>query len=69
MTGIRPEPPIRLLVLYGGRSAEHEISCVSAYHVAQAVASDRYALTLIGITTDGRWVASTVALTPRSIAR
>jgi D-alanine-D-alanine ligase len=57
-----PEPPIRLLVLYGGRSAEHEISCVSAYHVARAVAADRYALTLIGITTDGRWVDTTAVL-------
>jgi D-alanine-D-alanine ligase len=55
-------PPVRLLVLYGGRSAEHEISCVSAFHVAQAVSADRYDLTLIGITTDGRWVNTTSAL-------
>jgi D-alanine-D-alanine ligase len=56
------EHRIRLLVLYGGRSAEHEVSCVSAFHVAQAVAADRYDLTLVGITTDGRWVNTTAAL-------
>lgn len=47
---------VRLLVLYGGRSAEHEVSCVSAFHVAEAVDPDRYDLRLIGITTTGQWV-------------
>ena len=60
--GATSGPPVRLLVLYGGRSAEHEISCVSAFHVAQAVSAGRYDLTLIGITTDGRWVNTTSAL-------
>jgi D-alanine-D-alanine ligase len=62
VTGAGPESRIRLLVLYGGRSAEHEVSCVSAFHVAQALTADRYDLTLIGITTDGRWVNTTAAL-------
>lgn len=47
---------VRLLVLYGGRSAEHEVSCVSAFHVAQAIDPQRYDLRLIGITTAGQWV-------------
>jgi D-alanine-D-alanine ligase len=47
---------IRLLVLYGGRSAEHEVSCVSAFHVVGAVDPDRYDLRLVGITTGGEWV-------------
>jgi D-alanine-D-alanine ligase len=62
VTDTEPGSRIRLLVLYGGRSAEHEVSCVSAFHVAQAVTADRYELTLIGITTDGRWVNTTAAL-------
>jgi D-alanine-D-alanine ligase len=62
VTGANPASRVRLLVLYGGRSAEHEVSCVSAFHVAQAVTADRYDLTLIGITTDGRWVNTTAAL-------
>ena len=50
---------VRLVVLYGGRSAEHEVSCISGLHVAAAVDPDRYDLRLIGITTDGRWVDTT----------
>lgn len=50
---------IRLVVLYGGRSAEHEVSCISGLHVAAAVDPARYDLRLIGITTDGRWVDCT----------
>jgi D-alanine-D-alanine ligase len=53
---------IRLLVLYGGRSAEHEISCISAMHVVNAVDPERYELRLVGITTRGEWVEATPAL-------
>jgi D-alanine-D-alanine ligase len=52
----------RLLILYGGRSAEHEVSCVSALHVVRAVDPSRYDVSLVGITTDGRWVDATPAL-------
>jgi D-alanine-D-alanine ligase len=55
---------IRLLVLYGGRSAEHEISCISAMHVVKAVDPNRYDLRLVGITTAGEWVDVTPALGP-----
>ncbi|MEJ7844156.1 MAG: D-alanine--D-alanine ligase family protein, partial [Acidimicrobiales bacterium] len=47
---------IRLVVLFGGRSAEHEVSCTSALHVLRAVDRDRYDVVPIGITRDGRWV-------------
>jgi D-alanine-D-alanine ligase len=47
--------PIRVLVLFGGRSAEHEISCLSAAHVLAALDRDRYRVTTVGITRDGRW--------------
>lgn len=47
---------IRLVVLFGGQSAEHEVSCVSAYHVLRAVDRERYQIDPIGITREGQWV-------------
>ncbi len=47
---------VRLVVLFGGRSAEHEVSCVSAYHVLKALDPARYVVDPIGITRDGEWV-------------
>ncbi len=47
---------IRLVVLFGGQSAEHEVSCVSAYHVLRAVDPEHYAVEAIGITREGQWV-------------
>ena len=47
---------IRLVVLYGGRSAEHEVSCVTAVHVLEALDPDRYDVVPIGITAEGRWL-------------
>jgi D-alanine-D-alanine ligase len=47
---------IRLVVLFGGQSAEHEVSCISALHVLRAADRDRYHVVPIGITRDGRWV-------------
>ena len=44
-----------LVVLFGGRSAEHDVSCVTAKHVLDAVRSDRYNITPIGIDRDGGW--------------
>ena len=47
---------IRLVVLFGGRSAEHEVSCVTAVSVLRAVDLRRYDVVPVGITRDGRWV-------------
>src|SRR5215207_7893176 len=47
---------VRLVVLFGGRSAEHEVSCISATSVLGAIDRDRYDVTPIGITKDGQWV-------------
>jgi D-alanine-D-alanine ligase len=46
----------RLAVVFGGRSTEHAISCVSARGVLAAVDRDRYDVVPVGITADGRWV-------------
>jgi D-alanine-D-alanine ligase len=46
----------RIAVLFGGRSTEHQISCLSAGSVLSALDRDRYDVVAIGITPDGRWV-------------
>jgi len=46
----------RVAVVFGGRSSEHAISCVTAGSVLQAIDPDRYDVVPIGIASDGRWV-------------
>jgi len=46
----------RLVVLFGGESAEHDVSCVTARHVVAAVDPERFAIDAIGITRDGNWL-------------
>ena len=48
---------IHLVVLYGGQSAEHDVSCVTAAHVLAAIDPAKYRVTPIGISTDRRLVA------------
>src|ERR1700683_5454814 len=62
MPGEPPEGRVRLLILYGGRSAEHEVSCISALHVVRAANPDRYDLRVVGIPPDGGWVDTPAAL-------
>ena len=52
----------RLVVLFGGQSAEHDVSCVSARHVLAAVDPDRYSVDPIGIDSSGTWLRSTDAI-------
>ena len=47
---------IRVAVVFGGRSSEHAISCVTAGGVLAAIDRDRYEVLPVGITRDGRWV-------------
>lgn len=47
---------IRVLLLYGGRSAEHDVSRVSAVAAAKALDPTRYEVVPVGITRDGRWL-------------
>jgi D-alanine-D-alanine ligase len=46
----------RLAVVFGGRSTEHAISCISAGSILAAVDRDRYDVVAVGITPQGRWV-------------
>jgi D-alanine-D-alanine ligase len=60
-----PVPPAdravkpRVAVLFGGRSSEHAISCVTAGSVLQAIDREKYDVVPIGIAVDGRWVLET----------
>jgi len=49
---------IRVGVIFGGRSGEHEVSLVSARSVMRAMDEEKYEIVPIGITKEGRWIAS-----------
>lgn len=46
----------RVAVVFGGRSSEHAISCVSAGSVIASLDPDKYDVVPVGVTRDGRWV-------------
>jgi len=48
---------LRVGVLFGGRSGEHEVSLLSAASVVNAIDRSKYEVVPIGITKDGRWLA------------
>ncbi len=52
---------LRVGVLFGGRSGEHEVSLISAASVIQALDPAKYEPVPIGITKDGQWLAGTAA--------
>jgi|TARA_B100001964_G_scaffold186217_1_gene206775 D-alanine-D-alanine ligase len=47
---------MRIGILFGGRSGEHEVSLRSARSVLQAIDREKYSVSLIGITKNGRWI-------------
>jgi D-alanine-D-alanine ligase len=49
---------LRVGILFGGRSGEHEVSLLSASSVLQAIDKERYEVVPIGITKEGRWVTA-----------
>jgi len=46
---------IRLAVLYGGISGEHEVSCLSAASILKHLDPSRYEVIPVGVTKEGRW--------------
>lgn len=48
-------PKMKIGVLYGGRSGEHDVSLCSAASVVSALDSNKYKVTAIGIDRDGKW--------------
>lgn len=45
-----------VVVIFGGESAEHDVSCVTAAHVLRALDPAKYDVTAVGITRQGKWV-------------
>jgi D-alanine-D-alanine ligase len=69
---------LRIGVIFGGRSGEHEVSLMSARSVLAVLDPDRYSVTQIGITSQGAWLVgkdvlagllshNTAALTPAGL--
>ena len=52
---------LRIAILFGGRSAEHDVSVLSATNVARALAPARYDVVPLFVTRDGRWLLSSFA--------
>lgn len=52
---------INLIVLFGGQSAEHDVSRTTATHVLAAADPSKYRVTPIGISADGEWALATDA--------
>jgi D-alanine-D-alanine ligase len=49
---------IRVGILFGGRSGEHEVSLLSAASVFNAIDKNKYEVVPVGITKEGRWLTS-----------
>ena len=49
---------LRVGILFGGRSGEHEVSLLSAASILRAIDRNKFDVTPIGITREGRWLAA-----------
>jgi len=49
---------VRVGILFGGRSGEHEVSLLSAASVFNAIDKSKYEIVPIGITKEGRWLTA-----------
>lgn len=47
---------IKVAVIFGGKSNEHDISVISAAHIINSIPKDKYDIITIGITKKGHWV-------------
>ncbi len=60
MSAEKPKRKIRVGLVFGGRSGEHEVSLMSAQSVIDAIDPEKYEVVPIGITKEGRWTLSQV---------
>lgn len=51
----------KLMILFGGVSSEHEVSRVSAASVLEHINREKYEITTVGITGDGKWIKTDAA--------
>ncbi len=47
---------LKVAVIFGGRSNEHEISLISAAHIIESIPASKYEVVMIGITRKGHWL-------------
>ena len=45
-----------VVVLFGGQSSEHEVSCISATTIITNINTNKYNIRMVGITKEGRWL-------------
>jgi D-alanine-D-alanine ligase len=57
----RMSKKLRVGILFGGRSGEHEVSLLSAASILKAIDPKKYEVVPVGITKEGRWVTSSDA--------
>lgn len=57
---LQPQRRLRVGVIFGGRSGEHEVSLMSARSVISALNPEKYDVVMIGITKGGRWLTGNV---------
>lgn len=60
---------LRIGLFFGGRSAEHEISVISARNIANALDKNRFEPVLVGITNSGKWILFPDATIPEDLKR
>lgn len=59
----------KLVLFFGGRSAEHEVSVVSARNISKALSPQEFELSFVGIRDSGDWVLLKNSVIPDSIKR
>jgi D-alanine-D-alanine ligase len=58
LTGKKMAKKLRVGILFGGRSGEHEVSLLSAASILKAIDRTKFEVVPIGITKDGHWLAA-----------
>ncbi|NTW09588.1 MAG: D-alanine--D-alanine ligase A, partial [Anaerolineaceae bacterium] len=54
---------LQVLVLFGGRSGEYDVSLMSARSVLSVLDPSRYDVTQVGITREGKWLTGADVIT------
>ncbi len=60
---------LRVGLVYGGRSVEHEVSVTSATSILSALDPARYEVTLVAVSQSGRWHLGTAGMLPEAVVR
>ena len=49
---------LKIAIIFGGRSGEHEVSIVSAMSIMKAINKKKFDIIPVGITKQGKWICS-----------